>query len=87
VFGLLILLKTLSKHAQVLFAERAAHQRFNKRHWNTYELKMPYRDGTTHVIFEPMDFIARPVSLVPKPRVTLPRFHKGFAPNSTYRDR
>ena len=24
-----------------------------------YELKTPYRDGTTHVIFEPMDFIAR----------------------------
>ena len=23
-----------------------------------YELKTPYRDGTTHVIFEPMDFIA-----------------------------
>ena len=24
-----------------------------------YELKTPYRDGTTHVIFEPLDFIAR----------------------------
>ena len=24
-----------------------------------YTLKTPYRDGTTHVIFEPMDFIAR----------------------------
>ena len=24
-----------------------------------YELKTPYRDGTTHVIFEPRDFIAR----------------------------
>jgi len=23
-----------------------------------YELKTPYRDGTTHVIFEPVDFIA-----------------------------
>ncbi len=23
-----------------------------------YELKTPYRDGSTHVIFEPMDFIA-----------------------------
>jgi len=34
-----------------------------------YELKTPYRDGTTHVIFEPMDFIARLVALVPKPRV------------------
>ena len=25
-----------------------------------YALKTPYRDGTTHVIFEPEDFIARP---------------------------
>ena len=27
-----------------------------------YQLKTPYRDGTTHVIFEPPDFIARLVS-------------------------
>ncbi len=24
-----------------------------------YELKSPYRDGTTHVIFEPLDFISK----------------------------
>jgi len=24
-----------------------------------YELKTPYRDGTTHVIFEPVDYIAK----------------------------
>ncbi len=24
-----------------------------------YALKTPYRDGTTHVIFEPLDFLAR----------------------------
>src|SRR5690606_26128899 len=34
-----------------------------------YELKTPYRDGTTHVIFEPLDFMARLAALVPKPRV------------------
>ena len=49
-----------------------------------YELKTPYRDGTTHVIFEPMDFIARLVALVPKPRVNLTRFHGVFAPNSAH---
>jgi hypothetical protein len=52
-----------------------------------YQLKTPYRDGTTHVIFEPLDFIARLAALVPKPRVNLPRFHGVFAPNSTYRAR
>jgi hypothetical protein len=36
-----------------------------------YELKTPYRDGTTQVIFEPMDFITRLVALVPNPRVNL----------------
>ena len=40
-----------------------------------YELKTPYRDGTTHVIFKPMDLIARLVALVPKPRVNLTCFH------------
>jgi ribosomal protein S27E len=52
-----------------------------------YELKTPYRDGTTHVIFEPLDFIARLAALVPKPRVNLTRFHGVFAPNSKHRAR
>ncbi len=50
-----------------------------------YQLKTPYRDGTTHVIFEPLDFIARLAALVPKPRVNLTRFHGVFAPNSRHR--
>ena len=52
-----------------------------------YQLKTPYRDGTTHGIFEPLDFIARLAALVPKPRVNLTRFHGVFAPNSKYRAR
>jgi hypothetical protein len=47
-----------------------------------YELKAPYRDGTTHIIFEPLDFIAKLAALVPRPRVNLTRFHGVFAPNS-----
>ncbi|NDY96260.1 transposase, partial [Wenzhouxiangella limi] len=45
------------------------------------------RDGTTHVIFEPLDFIARLAALVPPPRLNLTRFHGVFAPNSPYRAR
>jgi hypothetical protein len=52
-----------------------------------YELKTPYRDGTTHVIFEPLDFIAKLAALVPPPRANLTRFHGVFAPNSRYRAR
>jgi hypothetical protein len=49
----------------------------------SYQLKTPYRDGTagdrrSHVIFEPLDFIARLAALVPKPRVNLTRFHGVF---------
>ena len=50
-----------------------------------YELKTPWRNGTTHVIFGPLDFISRLVALVPRPRVNLTRFHGVFAPNSKYR--
>jgi len=50
-----------------------------------YELKTPYRDGTTHVIFEPVDFIAKLAALVPRPRVNLTRFHSVFARNSKHR--
>ena len=46
-----------------------------------YTLKTPYRDGTTHIILEPLDFIARLAALVPKPRVNLTRFHGVFAPS------
>jgi len=38
-----------------------------------------------HVIFEPVDFIAKLAALVPKPRVNLTRFHGVFAPNSKHR--
>ena len=50
-----------------------------------YELKTQYRDGTPHVKFEPLDFVARMAALVPNPRVNLTRFHGVFAPNSPYR--
>jgi len=55
-----------------------------------YKLKTAYSDGTTHVIFESLDFIAKLASLVPKPRVNLTRFHGVFVgmphhPNSKHR--
>lgn len=50
-----------------------------------YQLKTPYRDGTTQVFFEPLDFLARLAALVPRPRVNLTRFHGVFAPNSQWR--
>jgi hypothetical protein len=46
-----------------------------------YALKTPYRDGTTHVVFEPLDSLARLAALVPSPGVKLTRYHGVFAPN------
>ena len=51
-----------------------------------YALKTAYRDGTTHVVFEPLDFMAKLAALVPRPRTNLTRFHGVLAPNSRYRE-
>jgi hypothetical protein len=32
-----------------------------------YALKTPYRDGTTHLVLEPLDLMARLAALVPPP--------------------
>ena len=49
------------------------------------ELKRAFRDGTTHVLFEPEDFIARLAALVPRPRAHLVRYHGLFAPRARHR--
>jgi hypothetical protein len=41
--------------------------------------------GTTHVLFEPQDFIARLAALVPRPKAHLVRYHGVFAPNARER--
>jgi hypothetical protein len=50
-----------------------------------YTLKSPCRDGTTQVVFQLLDFIARLAALVPRPRVNLTRFHGVLAPNAKWR--
>lgn len=50
-----------------------------------YKMKSPWRDGTTHVSFSPLDFIARLVALIPPPRMNMIRYSGCFAPN--FKDR
>ena len=50
-----------------------------------YTLKTPYRDGTTHILLEPLDLMARLAALVPPPRMHLTRYHGVFAPHSQLR--
>ncbi len=45
----------------------------------------PHRDGTTHVVLDPMDFVARLAALAPPPRVNLTRYHGLLAPPSRLR--
>ena len=50
-----------------------------------YALKTPYRDGTTHIVLEPLDLMARLAALVPPPRMHLTRYQGVFAPHSKLR--
>ena len=43
-----------------------------------YDLKTPHRTGTTPILFEPMDFIAKLAALVAKPRDNLTGFHESL---------
>ena len=58
----------------------------NDRGQVIYRFKQPFRDGSTHVVLEPLDFIARLAALVPRPRLNLTRFHGVFAPNCKHRE-
>ncbi len=50
-----------------------------------YQLKTPYRDGTTHIVMEPLDLMARLGALVPPPRMHVRRYQGVFAPHSKLR--
>jgi hypothetical protein len=39
------------------------------------KLKTPWRDGTTHLVMSPLEFMQRLAALVPRPRLHLIRFH------------
>ena len=52
-----------------------------------YRLKHPSRNGITHVVLDPMDFIALLVALVARPRAHFTRYHGMLAPNLKHRRR
>ena len=51
-----------------------------------YELKHPFSDGTTHFVFEPMEFLAKLAALIPRPRSNLTPYHGVLAPHAKYRN-
>ena len=44
-------------------------------------LKTPWRDGTTHLVMSPLEFMQRLAALVPRPRLHLIRCHGVLAPH------
>jgi hypothetical protein len=50
-----------------------------------YKQKNPFRDGTTHILFSPLDFISKLAALVLRLRYNLVRYHGDLAINSKLR--
>jgi len=48
-------------------------------------LRHPWRDGTTHLEFEPLELIGRLAAFVPRPRTNLTLYHGVLAPNARLR--
>ena len=51
------------------------------------ELKTPWADGSTHVVYEPLDFVAKLAALVPRPHKNLVLYHGVLAARSKLRSR
>ena len=49
------------------------------------KLKTPWRNGTTHRVMSPLEFMQRVSALVPRPRLHLIRFHGVLTPNAKLR--
>jgi hypothetical protein len=50
-------------------------------------LKTPWKDGSTHVVYEPLDFVAKLAALVPRPHKNLVVYHGVLAANAAWRSR
>ena len=50
-----------------------------------YVLRHPWRDGTSAVVLEPLDLLARLAALVPSPRRHALRYHGTLAPAAKWR--
>jgi hypothetical protein len=50
-------------------------------------LKTPWRDGSTHVVYEPIDFVSKLAALVPRPHKNLVVYHGVLSANAAWRRR
>ncbi|MCC6776327.1 MAG: transposase [Hyphomicrobiales bacterium] len=67
--------KQLERLCRYITRPALAHERLsrNGKGQVVLRLKSPYRDGTTHIVMQPQEFMQRLAALVPRPR------HRGSA--------
>lgn len=53
--------------------------------WVAVKLKRAWRDGTTHLVFEPLEFLAKLAALTPRPEINLLLYHGVLAPHARWR--
>ena len=51
----------------------------------SYRMKTPWRNGTTHVLFDPLEFLEKLAVLVPAPRANLIHYFGVLAPAAKWR--
>ena len=49
------------------------------------ELRRPWSDGTTHLLFDPVELLERLAALTPRPRISLIIYHGVLAPRAAWR--
>jgi hypothetical protein len=49
------------------------------------QFRQPWRDGTTHLVFDPVEFLGRLAVLVPRPRINLILYHGVLGPRAAWR--
>ena len=79
--------KTLERLCRYIARPALANERVQCNAAGQVELKLktPWRDGTTHQVMSPLEFMQRLAALVPRPRLHLIRFHGVLAPNAKLR--
>jgi Putative transposase/Transposase zinc-binding domain len=79
--------KELERLCRYLTRPAIANERLkrNRAGQVVLQLKSAYRDGTTHIVLSPPEFMQRLAALVPRPRLHLIRFHGVLAPNAKWR--
>jgi hypothetical protein len=61
--------------------------RLDLRPASTFPTSLGWTDGTTHLIFEPVELLERLAALIPRPRINLVLYHGVLAPRAAWRAR